>query len=99
MHDRASRELARQWAARGPLARFPKQFYRPAAQIDLDLDSLGLCAQKAERPLLRVFRGWKTKGGDAWREGASWSRGRRGSWVPRRSANWSAEALAGRWKF
>jgi kynureninase len=74
MDDRASRELARQWDARDPLARFRKQFYRPADQIYLDGDSLGLCSQEAERSLLRMLGDWKRNGSASWGEGASpWS--------------------------
>lgn len=74
MQDRASRELARQWDGRDPLARFRKQFYRPAGQIYLDGDSLGLCSQEAERALLRLLSDWKTKASAAWLDAAtSWS--------------------------
>ena len=74
MHDRASRELARQWDGRDPLARFRKQFYRPAGQIYLDGGSLGLCSQEAERALLRLLGDWKTKASAAFLDSsASWS--------------------------
>jgi kynureninase len=69
MQDRASRELARQWDARDPLARFRRQFYRPAGQIYLDSDSLGLCSQEAERSLLRMLSDWKTKACERSRDG------------------------------
>ncbi len=61
MHDRPSRELARQWDGRDPLARFRKQFSRPAGQIYLQGGSLGLCSQEAERALLRALADWKSK--------------------------------------
>lgn len=73
MHDRASRELARQWDPRDPLARFRKQFHRPAGQIYLDGNSLGLCSQEAERALLRELAAWKMKASEGWNGGEeSW---------------------------
>lgn len=73
MHDRASRELARQWDARDTLARFRKQFYRPAGQIYFDGDSLGLCSQEAERALLKELATWKMKASDGWSGAESWT--------------------------
>ena len=66
MQDRASRELARQWDARDPLARFRKLFARPPGQIYLDGGSLGLCSQDAERAVLRALGEWKAKANQSW---------------------------------
>ena len=82
MHDRPSRELARQWDARDKLARFRKQFSRPAGQIYLQGGSLGLCSQPAERALLRALA-------DVEGEGARRSGDDRLPWA-RRSAAGSA---------
>ncbi len=72
MQDRPTRELARQWDARDPLNRFRKLFPRPAGQIYLDGDSLGLCSQEAERALLRALNEWKTKANESWTAPGGW---------------------------
>jgi kynureninase len=74
MYDRASRELARKWDARDPLARFRKLFFRPSGQIYFKADSLGLSSVDAERSILRVLADWKSKAAEGWNDGdTAWS--------------------------
>jgi kynureninase len=71
MHTPASREQARQLDSRDLLARFRKRFYRPAGQIYLGGNSLGLLSRDAEHALLRVLNEWKTRAIGGWLEGES----------------------------
>ncbi len=52
--------------AADPLARFRAEFFRPAGQIYLDGNSLGLLSRRAEAALLRTLEQWRTRGIEGW---------------------------------
>lgn len=71
MHTSPSLSLAQQLDSYDSLGKFRARFYRPARQIYLDGNSLGLLSRDAEDTLLAVLDKWKTGGIDGWLEGDS----------------------------
>jgi kynureninase len=67
-------DLARRRAAEldsaDPLARWREEFRRPAGQIYLDGNSLGLLSHRAEASLLRAVAAWGAGGINGWLEGS-----------------------------
>lgn len=59
-------ERARRLDARDPLARFRKEFARPAERIYLDGNSLGLLGRRAEASLWRAVDDWRNQAIGGW---------------------------------
>jgi kynureninase len=55
--------------AQDPLAAFAHEFYKPAGQIYLDGNSLGLLCKPAEAALNEAIESWRTRAIQGWTEG------------------------------